>query len=170
MGREGPTVRFRLQTDYALRALTYLAAKGQPATTDEIAAHHAISSAHLGRVIRRLQAMGYMKAVRGRKGGVRLARDPATLTLGEVVCSLEDNGQLMDGLHPGEPAGAFAGRLGAVLRRATATFTAYLSRVTFAELGSDGLGAPQSNAPSVMDEPFVVAEQLEPVPTGHPHS
>jgi Rrf2 family nitric oxide-sensitive transcriptional repressor len=170
MGREGPNVRFRLQTDYALRALTYLSAKGQPATTDEIAAHHSISSAHLGRVIRRLQAMGYMKAVRGRKGGVRLARDPQTLTLGEVVCSLEDHGQLMDGLHEGSPAGAFAGRLAAVLRRATATFTAYLARVTFAELGSDGLARTESEPPSAIDEPFVVAEQLEPVTSGQPQA
>jgi Rrf2 family nitric oxide-sensitive transcriptional repressor len=161
-------VKFRLQTDYALRALTYLAAKGQPATTDEIASHHAISSAHLGRVIRRLQAMGYMKAVRGRKGGVRLARDPQTLTLGEVVCSLEDNGQLMDGLNPGEAAGAFTGRLAAVLRRAAATFTAYLARVTFAELGADGIGP--AAAPQTMEQPFLVAEKLEPVPAGHPGS
>jgi Rrf2 family transcriptional regulator, nitric oxide-sensitive transcriptional repressor len=162
-------VKFRLQTDYALRALTYLAGKGQPATTDEIAAHHSISSAHLGRVIRRLQAMGYMKAVRGRKGGVRLARDPQTLTLGEVVSSLEDNGQLMDGLHPGESAGAFAGRLAAVLRRANATFTAYLARVTFAELGADGVGpAASASTPAAAVEPVVVAEQLEPAPAGHP--
>jgi Rrf2 family transcriptional regulator, nitric oxide-sensitive transcriptional repressor len=159
-------VKFRLQTDYALRALTYLAAKGHPATTDEIAAHYAISSAHLGRVIRRLQAMGYMKAVRGRKGGVRLAREPQTLTLGEVVCSLEDNGQLMDGLHPGESAGAYMGRLAAVLRRAAGTFTAYLARVTFSELAADGLG-PASAPSAAMEQPFVVAEKLEPVPAGH---
>lgn len=165
MGREGDNVKFRLQTDYALRALTYLAAKGQPATTDEIAAHHAISSAHLGRVIRRLQSMGYMKAVRGRKGGVRLARDPQTLTLGEVVCSLEDNGQLMDGLNPGQAAGAFTGRLAAVLRRAAATFTAYLSRVTFAEIAADGIG-PAATQPAAAEQP--VAETLEPEPVGHP--
>ena len=72
-----------------------------------------------------------------------------TLTLGEVISSLEDHGQLMDGLNPGEAAGAYTGRLGAVLRRATATFTAYLSRVTFAELGADGVGDPAtSSAPA----------------------
>jgi Rrf2 family nitric oxide-sensitive transcriptional repressor len=166
MGARGTIVKFRLQTDYALRALTFLAAKGQPATTDEIAAHYAISSAHLGRVIRRLQAMGFMKAVRGRKGGVRLARDPQTLTLGEVVCSLEDNGQLMDGLTPGQAAGAFTGRLAAVLRRAAATFTAYLSRVTFAELSVDGPGPAATS--QAMEEPFVVAEHIDPVPAGNP--
>jgi hypothetical protein len=54
-----------------------------------------------------------------------------------------------------------------VLRRATATFTAYLSRVTFAELGVDGLENPAAPGATAMDEPFVVAEQLEPVPSGH---
>jgi len=95
---------------------------------------------------------------------VRLARDPQTLTLGEVVCSLEDNGQLMDGLNPGQVAGAFTGRLAAVLRRAAATFTAYLSRVTFSELAADGIG-PAATHPA-MEEPFVVAEKLETVPVG----
>ncbi len=155
-------MKFRLQTDYALRALTFLAAKGTPATTDEIANHYAISSAHLGRVIRRLQNMGFMKAVRGRKGGVRLARDAKALTLGEVIAALEDNGQLMDGLKPGQAAGAYTARLAGVLRRGYGMFSQYLSRATFADIASDGL-VPEQGTVEVpaIDEPFLMAEKLD---------
>lgn len=151
-------MKFRLQTDYALRAITFLAAKGGPATTDEIAAHYGISSAHLGRVIRRLQAIGFMKAVRGRKGGVRIARDPQTLTLGEVVTKLEDDNQVVDGLKPGNMSSTFADRLSNTLKRANGMFNAYLGRLTFAEMvgGNDqnGIDMPLDN------EAFVFAEKL----------
>ena len=67
-------MRFKLQTDYGLRAMVYMAAKQANCTTDEIASYYDISSAHLGRVIRRLQSHGFVKAIRGRRGGVRLDR------------------------------------------------------------------------------------------------
>ena len=145
-------MKFRLHTDYALRAMTYLAGKGTPATTDEIAIHFGISSAHLGRVIRKLQNMGFMKAVRGRKGGVRLAKDPTVLTLGEVVSALEDNGTLMDGLKPSETSGAYNLRLGAVLRRSSGLFIAYLTRTTFADLVNEPLTTEEVTS---MDRPLV---------------
>jgi Rrf2 family transcriptional regulator, nitric oxide-sensitive transcriptional repressor len=152
-------LKFRLQTDYALRALTYLAAKGGPATTDEIAGHFGISSAHLGRVIRRLQAIGYMKAVRGRKGGVRIARDPQTLTLGEVTSKLEDDNQSVDGLKNGHVASPAAERLSHTLKRANAMFNAYLGRVTFADLAQGGADASGIDMP-LSNEAFVFAEKL----------
>ena len=150
----GYNVKFRLHTDYALRAMTYLAGKGTPASTDEIAIHFGISSAHLGRVIRKLQNMGFMKAVRGRKGGVRLAKDPTVLTLGEVVSALEDNGTLMDGLKPSETSGAYNLRLGAVLRRSSGLFIAYLTRTTFADLMNEPLTTEEVTS---MDRPLVTA-------------
>jgi Rrf2 family transcriptional regulator, nitric oxide-sensitive transcriptional repressor len=152
-------LKFRLQTDYALRALTFLAAKGGPATTDEIAGHYGISSAHLGRVIRRLQAIGFMKAVRGRKGGVRIARDPETLTLGEVVAKLEDDNQVVDGLKLGNMTSPFADRLSSTLKRANGMFNAYLGRVTFSDVGHGSGDAGHVDMP-LATEPFVFAEKL----------
>lgn len=153
-------MKFRLQTDYALRAMTFLAAKGGPATTDEIAGHYGISSAHLGRVIRRLQAIGFMKAVRGRKGGVRIARDPQTLTLGEVVSKLEDDNQVVDGLKPGNMSSTFADRLSTTLKRANGLFNAYLGRVTFAELVQNGADAAGGIDMPLTNDAFVFAEKI----------
>lgn len=133
-------MRFKLQTDYALRALVYLAAKDGNCTTDEIAEYYEISSAHLGRVIRRLQKYGYVKAIRGRRGGVRLDREASAIVLGDVVNTLEEHAQPLDP-PTGEEATVVdeASRLKAVLRRGHGLFIEYLENVTLADLAEDGL-------------------------------
>jgi Rrf2 family nitric oxide-sensitive transcriptional repressor len=73
-------------TDYALRVLMYVGAQpGRLVTVQEIADNHGISRNHLTKVVHRLGQAGLIETVRGRTGGVRLARDPVTITLGEVV-------------------------------------------------------------------------------------
>ena len=143
-------MRFKLQTDYALRAMVYMASKDGNCTTDEIASYFEISSAHLGRVIRRLQSHGYVKAIRGRRGGVHIDRDPSTITLGEVVETLEEGAQPLDPPH-GEPSNGVDQnlRLKAVLRRAHGLFLNYLNKVTLAELAAEGL--PPKPAPAATD-------------------
>ena len=143
-------MRFKLQTDYGLRAMVYMAAIQANCTTDEIASYYDISSAHLGRVIRRLQSHGFVKAIRGRRGGVRLDRDPETVTLGEVVETLEQGAQPLDPPH-GEPTNGIDEnlRLKAVLRRAHGLFVNYLNKVTMADLASEGL--PPKPQPQTME-------------------
>jgi Rrf2 family transcriptional regulator, nitric oxide-sensitive transcriptional repressor len=73
-------------TDYALRVLMYVGVQpGRLVTVQEIADNHGISKNHLTKVVHRLGQAGLVETVRGRTGGVRMARDPATITLGEVV-------------------------------------------------------------------------------------
>lgn len=145
-------MRFKLQTDYALRAMVYMAAKQGNCTTDEIASYYDISSAHLGRVIRRLQNHGYVKAIRGRRGGVRLDRDPETVTLGEVVETLEEGAQPLDPPHGESTNGIDENlRLKAVLRRAHGLFVNYLNKVTMAELAAEGL--PPKPEPQSIESP-----------------
>jgi Rrf2 family nitric oxide-sensitive transcriptional repressor len=73
-------------TDYALRVLMYLGAQpGRLVTVQEIADNHGISKNHLTKVVHHLGQAGLVETVRGRTGGVRLARDPATISMGEVV-------------------------------------------------------------------------------------
>ncbi|MAG57091.1 MAG: hypothetical protein CMJ83_12430 [Planctomycetes bacterium] len=176
-------MRFKLQTDYALRALVYMAAKqGENCTTDEIAGYFQISAAHLGRVIRRLQNHGYVKAIRGRRGGVRLDRDPESVNLGEVVEVLEEGAQPLDP-PTGEPGNGVddALRLKAVLRRAHGLFVNYLNKVTLAELVAEGLpepqpaqqpseeSAPAEPQPTVAAEPEVASSpEKTPEPVGAP--
>jgi Rrf2 family nitric oxide-sensitive transcriptional repressor len=73
-------------TDYALRVLMYLGSQGKRlVTVQEIADVHAISRNHLTKVVHHLGQAGLIHTVRGRAGGVRLARDPALISIGSVV-------------------------------------------------------------------------------------
>jgi Rrf2 family nitric oxide-sensitive transcriptional repressor len=79
-------MRLTVYTDYALRVLMYLAVReGGLATIDEIAKSYSISRNHLMKVVHQLGVAGYIETVRGRNGGLRLARPAQAIGLGEVV-------------------------------------------------------------------------------------
>ena len=68
-------MRLTVYTDYALRMLMYLALKDdQLATIAEIANSYDISKNHLMKVAHELGIAGYVETVRGRGGGLRLAK------------------------------------------------------------------------------------------------
>lgn len=79
-------MRLTVYTDYALRVLIYLAVKEDGlATIDQIAKSYSISRNHLMKVVHQLGVAGYIETVRGRGGGLRLAKPIETIGLGEVV-------------------------------------------------------------------------------------
>ena len=68
-------MRLTLYSDYALRVLMYLAVKEDGlATIDEIAKSYSIFKNHLMKVVHQLGVAGYIETVRGRGGGLRLAK------------------------------------------------------------------------------------------------
>ena len=73
-------------SDYALRVLMYAHAAGdRRVTIEEMAAAYRISRAHLMKVANSLTRAGYLTALRGRSGGLVLARPAKDIRLGEVV-------------------------------------------------------------------------------------
>ncbi|MFZ6178170.1 RrF2 family transcriptional regulator [Nannocystis pusilla] len=77
-------------TDYALRTLLYLAVhRDRLVPVAEISAAYGISNHHLVKVAHQLARLGYVDSARGRGGGLRLARDPADVGVGEVVRATE---------------------------------------------------------------------------------
>ena len=134
-------MRVTLNTDYSLRVLMYVATKtigdrGALSTIQEIADAFAISRAHLMKVVHQLGRLGYVETVRGKGGGMRLARAPAAINVGEVLRATEDGFQLVDCMGEAEsdcriaPACALKGVLG----EATAAFLRTLDRYTLADL------------------------------------
>lgn len=77
-------------TDYSLRVLIYLAAEpGQRATIAQIAAAYGVSENHMVKVVHFLGSHGWLRNVRGKGGGLSLAREPAAIVIGEVVRQTE---------------------------------------------------------------------------------
>jgi len=80
------TVQLTLHTDYTIRVLIYLATfPDRLVTVGEIAARYDISRNHLVKVVNGMAREGYIHTVRGKGGGMRLARDPKDIRLGAVV-------------------------------------------------------------------------------------
>ena len=94
-------MRLTVYTDYALRLLMYLALKDDElATIEEIADSYGISKNHLMKVTHQLGVGGYIETVRGRRGGLRLARPPKEIGLGDVVRYTEPDFAIVMCLEP----------------------------------------------------------------------
>jgi Rrf2 family nitric oxide-sensitive transcriptional repressor len=130
-------VQLTRYSDYSLRVLIYLALHpARLATIEEIARSYDISRAHLMKVVHRLGLSGFVETVRGRGGGLRLARDPSAIRVGEVVRSTEENLDLVECFDPARSRCAIEPACGmrAVLHEAVAAFLAVLDRYTLADL------------------------------------
>ena len=83
-------MRLTTYTDYALRTLMYLAIKPWGlATIADISTAYGISSNHLMKVVHQLGRAGVIETVRGRQGGLRLARSPEKISLADIVQRME---------------------------------------------------------------------------------
>jgi Rrf2 family transcriptional regulator, nitric oxide-sensitive transcriptional repressor len=79
-------VRLTSYTDYTLRTLIYLALTvDRLATIAEISEHYGVSQAHLMKVVHQLGLAGDIETVRGKGGGLRLARSPEAIRVGAVI-------------------------------------------------------------------------------------
>lgn len=84
-------------TDYTLRALIYLGLhRDELVTIQQIADSYAISKNHLMKIINRLSQDGLVESVRGRSGGVRLAKHPFDVNLGALVRATEQDFRLVE--------------------------------------------------------------------------
>ncbi len=84
-------------SDYGLRVLMYAASQGDRLITiEETARVYNISRAHLMKVVNQLTRSGFLKAVRGRSGGVTLAKPPEKIRLGDVLRATEPDFALVE--------------------------------------------------------------------------
>jgi Rrf2 family transcriptional regulator, nitric oxide-sensitive transcriptional repressor len=90
-------MRLTVFSDYTLRVLMYLALDPtRRATIPEIAAAYGISENHLMKVVHQLGRAGVVHSTRGKGGGIRLARAPEAIRLGEMVRLTEGEAPIVE--------------------------------------------------------------------------
>lgn len=130
-------MRLTLYSDYSLRLLMYCAQHpDRLVTIQEVAGCYRISRNHLMKVAYQLGCKGYLETVRGRGGGLKLARPADKVGLGAVLRDTEDDFALVDcfeggtNLCPITPACRLKGALGKALK----AWFAVLDEYTLADL------------------------------------
>jgi Rrf2 family protein len=132
-------MRISAKVDYGIRALTELAlVEGQqegPVRREQIRAAQDIPVAFLENILLELKRAGIVASVRGQRGGFRLARPAAEITLAEVIRAIEGPLASVRGIRPEELeyAGSAEG-LRDVWVAVRASVRSVLERVTIADL------------------------------------
>lgn len=138
-------------TDFGLRTLMYLATlpEGELSSVAHVAKLYDVSRNHLVKVVNQLAREGYVKAIRGKNGGIRLGQAAADINVGQVIRSLENN---LDGIDCGSPACYLVKvcRLKDALKEAMEAFLGVMEAYTLADLISN------------RDELMIIFTELEP--------
>lgn len=96
-------MRLTTYSDYALRCLIYLATQDEPdklVNIQDIADAYDISKNHLTKIVHQLATLGYIESVRGRNGGIRLAKLPKNINIGTVIRQTESDFSIVDCFAP----------------------------------------------------------------------
>ncbi|MEJ8473687.1 Rrf2 family transcriptional regulator [Roseibium algae] len=133
-------MRLTQQTNYAVRALMYCAANPErPSKVADIASSFDMSETHLFKIMKVLVDANLIRTIRGRNGGVMLARAPETMTVGEVVRAAEESFLLAECFDSGRkdcPLITSCGFNG-ILHEALEAFMDVLDTKTIADLSED---------------------------------
>ncbi|WNV03108.1 Rrf2 family transcriptional regulator [Candidatus Methylospira mobilis] len=129
-------------TDYSLRTLIYLARQPEPgmATIAEIADYFQISKAHLVKAANNLANHGYIETMRGKGGGIRLARPANSIGIGELVRITEPHTDLVEcfDMRTNQCRIARGCALKGMLYESRQAFMAVLDKYTLAEAAGGG--------------------------------
>jgi Rrf2 family transcriptional regulator, nitric oxide-sensitive transcriptional repressor len=130
-------MRLTTQTDYALRMLIQLGVHtGRLVTVSETAQTYRVSKHHMMKVAHRLCTEGFVATVRGNGGGLRLAKHPSDINIGDVVRRIEGDFSLVGCFEPrcDDCRITSACLLRSALRNALKAFHAVLDQYTLQDL------------------------------------
>lgn len=131
-------MKLTLYTDYSLRVLLYLASapkNNKLIQIKEIAEAYGISKNHLMKVTFHLGKLGYVETIRGRNGGLLLAKEPKEVNIGELVRQTEEDFHIVECFQDhGSCIISPHCKLKGVLYKATQAFISVLDQYTLADL------------------------------------
>jgi Rrf2 family iron-responsive transcriptional regulator len=125
------------QTDYAFRILMFCATGGDRLSrVADIARVYGASEPFLFKILHKLVEGGIVETVRGRSGGIRLARPAGDITLGDVVRLTEDGFALTECFDDNETDCPLVNtcRLNPIMAEALDAFFGVLDRYTVDDL------------------------------------
>lgn len=129
-------------TDYGLRTLIYLALQpDRLGQIREIAVAYDVSENHMVKVVHRLGQAELIETIRGRNGGIRLARAPEQIMIGDVVRKMEADFTFVECQGSGKCTIRGACRLESILDEALAAMFSVLDRYSLQDIAN-----PQNKA------------------------
>lgn len=130
-------MQLTLFSDLSLRVLMYLASRKDPlratVTVRGVASMFNVSYTHMVKVVHELGRAGFLLTTRGNGGGVRLARSPKEIRIGEVLRRTEGERAVVDCAKPACPLENKC-LLKSALDRAQAAFFDEMDRYTLADV------------------------------------
>lgn len=160
-------MRLTQHSDYAMRLLMYVGQHpDRLCTISEVARAYDISEPHLMKVTHRLGQNGWIDTIRGKNGGMRLAKPPKDIRLGAVLRDTETDLALVECLGPNNRCSLSTGcGLTGIVHGALQAFLEYFDQYTLADIlpsappatrpsatGSSATG-PAASVPSAMAPP-----------------
>ncbi|WP_299626340.1 Rrf2 family transcriptional regulator [Pelagibius sp.] len=130
-------MRLTVYTDYTLRVLMYLGLKGgERATIKEISDCYGISRNHLMKIVQDLGRDGVIETIRGKSGGLHLAKAPEEIRIGDIVRRAEPDFQVVECFGTAPSGCRIAGSclLAGALDEALTAFLEVLDGYTLADL------------------------------------
>jgi Rrf2 family protein len=136
-------VRLSARVDYALRAMSELAAAGEPRTVEQLSDAQRLPNKYLESILGELRRGGLLRSQRGPDGGYRLAREAGEISIADVIRALDGELANVRGSRPEhlEYVGA-AAPLQEVWIALRASERLILEGVTLAHVAAGKLPAP----------------------------
>lgn len=129
-------MQLTIYTDYSLRVLLFLARNPDlTSTITEVANFYKISRNHLVKVVYQLAQLGYIKSLRGKNGGILLAKPANQINIAEVVKKTEKTFNLVECFDEVRNRCAITGycKLKGILAQALDAYLAVLEKYTLAD-------------------------------------
>ena len=146
-------MRLTKQTAYAIRILTHCALSGgRQVTAREIAKANHITEFNVSKIVPMLVGAGFVTSVRGRSGGLKLAKPSAQIVLGDVVRATESTRVEADCVGPDVVCAIRPlAPINRILDEAWGAFIAVLDDYTLADITDQRPGRRDSNLAALLE-------------------
>lgn len=128
-------MKLKASVDYGVRAIMYLAIKGDTCSSREISDEMSIPRDYLIQLALKLRNAGLIKARPGKNGGYVLARDASEITVGQVLDAFDnDLKHVRQPMKKGSKASESALKVREVHGMIMDSLDAYLGSISVADL------------------------------------